>query len=202
MTSLTLLVPNGGEVVHSGGTYDIKWESTPDMTTFQLTYSLDNGVTWIRIPGAENVTKDHYLWPVPILKGNKKTCRVKVTGYNAANIKVKTDTSDAPFTIEVVNTTLPKAEDILVSGETAEIRWATYATKRDVAKVKLSYTRDGGVTWIPIPANITGNPGTHLWTVPDVKALKSKCKVKVVLQDAKGISLGSDSTDGFFSITP
>jgi hypothetical protein len=202
MTSLTLLAPTGGEVVHSGGTYDVMWESTPDMTTFKLTYSLDNGVTWVPIPGAKNVTENHYLWAVPIPAGNKKTCRVKVTGYNAANIKVKTDISDAPFTIEVVNVTLPKVEDILVSGETAEIKWATYATKRTVAKVKLSCTRNGGVTWIPIPANITGNPGTYLWTVPDVTALKRKCKVKVVLKDAKGISLGSDTTDGFFSITP
>jgi hypothetical protein len=202
MTSLALLAPNGGEAVPSGGAYDIIWKSSPDMTTFQLEYSLDNGVTWVPIRGAEKVTENHYLWTVPILVGNRKTCLMKVTGYNATNIKVKTDISDAPFTIEVVDVTLPKPEDVLVSGETAEIRWTTYGTKRTVVKVRLSYSLNGGVTWIPIPAEVPGDAETYLWTVPDVTAIKRKCKVKVVLEDEKGVSLGSDTTDGFFSITP
>jgi len=202
MTSLALRAPNAGEVIPSGGAYDIIWKSSPDMTTFQLEYSLDNGVTWVPIRGAEKVTENHYLWTVPMPAGNRKACLIKVTGYNTDKIKVKADISDAPFTIEVVDVISPRANDILVSAETAEIKWTKHATKRTVTKIKLSYTLNDGVTWIPIPADITEDADTYLWTVPDVTTLKSKCKVKVVLQDDKGISLGSDTTDGFFSITP
>jgi hypothetical protein len=88
MSALTLLTPNGGEIIPSGGTYDITWESSSNMTIFRVGYSLDDGATWLPISGAEHVTDNHYLWTVPIPAKNKKSCRIKVSGYNAANIKV------------------------------------------------------------------------------------------------------------------
>jgi len=48
---------------------------------------------------------------------------------------------------------------------------------------------------------ITENPGYYDWT-PSVAKTKSKCKVKVVLKDKDGNSVGSDLNDGYFTISP
>ena len=196
-----LLAPSGGEVFFTGSTYEIDWEATSDAATFTLMYSTDNGVKWIPILDATDLTGDNYLWTVPPLTGNKKACRIKVTGYNAAAFKVEEDISDAPFTIEVIQVTSPKADDPLTSGDIWEITWTTHETKEPVALVMLHYSKDGGAKWIPIPANITEDLGTYPWTVPGVKGIKKKCKVKVVLQDEAGKPLSSDMSDGFFTIT-
>jgi hypothetical protein len=71
--------------------------------------------------------------------------------------------------------------------------------KREVSRVKLSYTKNG-VDWLPIIA-LKGNPGWYDWTLPQLKLVKpkTKCKVKVVLFDKKGNKINSDTSD-FFTI--
>jgi hypothetical protein len=69
--------------------------------------------------------------------------------------------------------------------------------------VQLSYTLDNGVTWKTI--NTTGDSsddGSFLWNVPEVAEEKNNCKVKIVLKDASGKTLGSDVSDGVFTIQP
>jgi photosystem II stability/assembly factor-like uncharacterized protein len=67
--------------------------------------------------------------------------------------------------------------------------------------VKLLYTKNGGRTWNRIQA-LEGDPGFWDWTVPDVPKTKTKCKVKVVLKDANGKTVGSDTSDSDFIIEP
>jgi len=201
-TSLSLLAPNGGEIIPSGGTYDITWKSSPDMTIFRLSYSLNNGVTWIPISGAENVTENHYLWTVPITKKNKKSCRIKVSGYNDADIKVKEDFSDSPFTIEVVKVTSPDGSEVWTSDELRSITWMTNGTIKPVAKVQLSYSKNNGIKWHPITTIEGSNPGTYDWIVPSLTKAKKNCKVKVVLKDSAGHSIGKDISDQVFMMQP
>jgi len=201
---VTLLAPSGGEILPSGGTYDIRWEASADAESFAVKYSMDNGVTWVPIPGSAHVTNTDFLWTVPVTAGNRRSCRIMVTGYNAADKKIGSDLSDAPFTIEVVRATSPKRDVVWNSGETRAITWITNETSKEVSTVKLFYTRDGGITWIPIPAAIAGNPERYDWVIPPVpgQKAKKKCKVKVVLKDAKGLTLGSDASNGYFTLQP
>jgi hypothetical protein len=60
-------------------------------------------------------------------------------------------------------------------------------------------TRNGGRTWTLIKT-FKGNPGAYLDTIRPVSMDKKKCKVKVVLKDRKGKTIGSDVSDGTFSI--
>jgi hypothetical protein len=198
-SEVILLSPNGGDVIPSGSRCVVRWGSPLETAKFRLQYSMDNGVVWKTIE--ENLTAANYNWTVPIPIGNKKACLIKVIGYNASNIRIGADKSDAPFRIEVVSVTSPQDRDLLVSGETQRIRWRTNGTKEPVAGVRLHYTKDGGSTWLPIATAITGNPGYCDWT-PSVGAMKRKCKVKVVLKNASGDTVGSDVSEGFFSIQP
>ena len=202
-----ILQPNGGESVAAGEFYPIEWEAPIDATKFKLQYSLDNGSTWKAIaPGF--LTGTSYNWPVPVPSNNKLKCLVRVNaywiGYNGNNVKIGTDVSDAPFTIEVLTLDAPNGgEPALTSGDQFLITWTTNPNVPPVKRVQLSYTLDNGVTWKTI--NTTGDSsddGSFLWNVPEVTEEKNNCKVKIVLKDASGKTLGSDVSDGVFTIQP
>jgi hypothetical protein len=146
-------------------------------------------------------------WTVPVLQKNRKACLVKVTGYNASGIKVGMDLSDASFTIEVVRLTAPSDSGIsLTSGETYDVTWTIHATKTPVETVELYYTKNATavpLTWTPIAAfKLDDYPGLYPWPVPALPTMKTRCKVKVVLKDAKGVIVGSDVSDSYFTIQP
>jgi hypothetical protein len=200
-TSISLVAPNGGEIVPSGSIYRIQWTATSPAVQFKLKYSMDNGLTWIPMTTGF-IAGTSYDWPAPTPSRNKKnTCLVKVAGYDASGVKVGADKSGAPFTIEVVKLISPNGGDILTSGIQHTIAWATNATVESVTAADLYYSVDGGTTWKLIPAAITGNPGNYNWT-PTVSKKKISCKVKVVLKDMIGNTVGSDASDSYFTIQP
>jgi hypothetical protein len=203
---VVLLSPNGGELAHTGDDLVISWEAAAKVQTFKLLYSIDNGLTWKPIKTGI-ITGTNYTWTVPPLPMNTTKARVKIRGYNkAGTTKLGSDKSDRPFTIEVLRLEYPNGgEPAFLSGQDITITWITHATIRPVTQVKLSYSLDKGVTWEPFLSQPpTGSdPGSHTVQLPTVKKTKSNCKVKVVLIDSSsGKKLGSDVSDGVFTIEP
>jgi len=82
---ILVVKPNGGDLIPSGSSYDIQWEATPEAESFDIFYSLDNGVSWTLIKKDERNTI--YSWTVPKTTGNKKACFVKVIGYQCCKDK-------------------------------------------------------------------------------------------------------------------
>jgi len=194
--TLTLLVPNGGDVLPSGGIYAICWQAPSNAVKSDLSYSTDNGGHWIPIKTVTGLNCTH--WDIPVVTVNKKQCRVKVIGYDSNSVKVGEDISDKPFTIEVLRIISPNGGGTLKPANTWTIRWVTNKTIRPVAKTVLKYTTDG-TNWKPIKT-LTGNPGNFNWKVP--AASSTKCKVKVILKDTNGANVGTDVSDKFFTIQP
>ena len=195
-----VLAPQGGLVIPSGSLYAIRWNAPSRAVQFGLSYSTDNGATWS--PIADGIKTMSYNWEVPTPPGNSRKCRVRIISYDDLRRKVWIGTSSA-FVIEVVRLTSPNGGEILTSGTTMHIKWTTNGTKKPVATVHLYYTRNGAVTWALINSEpITGNPGSYSWTVPSVTKARNRCKVKIVLRDARGIAQGSDTSDAYFTIGP
>ena len=199
-TSVNLMIPNGSEVIPSGSSYEVQWRAPSKAVKFNLLYSNNNGLTWIMIAGG--LTGTNYNWTVPTPWGNRKKCLLKVIGYDASGMELSADKSDAPFKIEVVKLTSPNGGIIYNSGDPLTITWETNATKKPVAKVRLYYTKDGGITWNLITTIKGSNPGNYPWTVPTVGKPKVQCKIKVELIDALGNILGTDKSDSYFTIQP
>jgi hypothetical protein len=195
----TLFLPNGGEVLPSGGIHAICWEAPSNAVKFDLSYSTNNGISWNFIKSVTGLNCTHWE-EVPVVEANKKKCRVKVIGCNSIGTPVGADISDKPFRIEVLRVTSPNGGETLTLGDTVTIQWTTNKTIRPVAKTVLKYTTDG-TTWKAIKT-LTGNLGGYNWTVPSVPSTKTKCKVKVILKDASGVAVGGDISDKVFTIQP
>jgi hypothetical protein len=199
-TKVEVLSPNGGERFATGMPVPISWEAPASAAKFKLFYSLDNGVTWVAVT-KDYLTQKSYGWTAPLLTANKKSCRVKVVGYNSKNVSVGSDRSDSPFAIEVVILTSPNGGETFSSAGTEVLTWTLNPTKKPVASIKLYYTKNNGTTWTPIET-LAGPAVEYEWTtIPTVTTPKTKCKVKIVLKSSTGATLGSDVSDAVFTIS-
>lgn len=206
---VTLLSPNGGNI-SAGSPFLVEWEASPGAISFNLSYSLDNGVTWTPVQVAPGTAKSMdngntplgsftgttASWNVPLPTKNKTKCLVKITAFDASNKKLGTDKSDGPFTIEVLSVITPSS---CTSGQVCRVEW-TKAPAVNAATAELSYSLNNGTTWKKILAAISGADSGYDWT-PTVTKTKTKCKVKLILKDAAGKKVGTDISDGVFTIS-
>jgi len=197
MQKLTVLAPNGGEVIPSGGSYTIEWTAPSQAEKFKIFYSMDNGATWRLI--TSDATGTSYNWdPVTPPPGNKTSCYVKVIGYDKNNVKVGEDRSDKPFTIGVVRLVSPNGGEVLKTGDPCTIQWEINGTKSPVTTQKLYYSMDGRATWSLI-TTLDGVPRTYDWTVPEPASNKNSCYIKVAAYGGSTV-VGSDTSDNPFTI--
>jgi hypothetical protein len=197
VSTLTILTPKCGENIPSDSKYIIKWRAPSQAVNFALEYSTNNGATWKKI--ASNVTGTSYNWRVPKPRENCTRCFIKVMGYDVSGVKVSEDISEAPFSIEVVRLKSPSGGETWKSNNTYAITWQTNGTAEPVAKVQLFYTTDAGVIWKPI-TTLTGNPGSYDWKVPEMGALKTRCRVRSIFKDSRGHTVGIDISDNYFTL--
>jgi hypothetical protein len=193
--TVTLIHPNGGEIIPSGSTYPIHWGAPEEATSFEIEYS--TGGSWKTI--AEGVTGTGYLWHVPDPQGDKEEIRVRVTGYNLFYKKVGRDRSNGKFDIKVARVTSPVGVEELISDDPTlfPITWDTYVTDRPVARVEIYFIKNGGTGGKRIGLIKGTNPGSFSWRIPIVEQPKNRCRIKVVLKDAAGRKLGTDITPDF-----
>jgi hypothetical protein len=202
-SAISILQPIATEVVASGSKYVIAWGAPAQAEKFKVMYSTDGGATWKII--SSEVEGNALLWYVPTVKKNLKQCLVKVIGYNEKEVKVGVAKSPL-FTIEVVKITYPNGAESLKGGDTVDISWYMNNTVSPVTSVIRYLTLDGGVTWTKVDtlgAPFT-EPGSHTQTttLPGVTRKKAKVKVKIVLKAESRATVGSDTSDGFFTIEP
>jgi len=93
-SSLSLLYPNGSEIIMGGTTDTIVWASDGTIDNVLIEFSIDNGKTWFEVypPNVGNIGS--YNWLVPIVGSAR--CRVRIT--SAGNLGVY-DISYTAFTI-------------------------------------------------------------------------------------------------------
>jgi hypothetical protein len=99
VTAVKLLSPNGGELFYTGETKTVNWEAPAGVSNFWLSYTKNNGYTWITI--AKTITGTTYRWNIPQLTKTYSKCKVRVIGYNANGKEVGRDKSDGTLTIEI-----------------------------------------------------------------------------------------------------
>lgn len=91
---LVVGAPDGGEHLHRGTPYSIRWGTSGNIPTVRLEYSTNDGASWTTIT-ASTPNTGRYTWTVPQLDSTTALIRVS----DAANAFVA-DESNAGFTIE------------------------------------------------------------------------------------------------------
>ncbi len=92
---ITVISPNGGEILNGGSQYEILWNSE-DVEYVKLDYSINNGASWDSITDSIEST-GVYLWTVPNILTTQ--ARIKISDISLPSIY---DASDDPFRINYV----------------------------------------------------------------------------------------------------
>ncbi len=108
LPQVTVLRPNGGEVLYIGRTYDIKWSArnsngTDTALTIDIWYSRDSGNSWAKITSTSTTENDGvYEWRIPLFINGyytpSRNGRIKVMAFGPENFMVQAwDMSDSDF---------------------------------------------------------------------------------------------------------
>jgi hypothetical protein len=97
-TKVTVLSPNGGEVISRATTTTIAWSAPAQAEKFNVYYTLNNGTTWTML--ATGISGSSYPWDLSTVPKTSTLCKVKVAGFTTLNAAVGADVSDKVFTIQ------------------------------------------------------------------------------------------------------
>jgi hypothetical protein len=216
--NLTLITPNGGEVIATGSTQTIFWQAPAGFAgaTYKVQVSLDNGATWTDIPTCTG-TATTCQWNVAPQNGNMRQSLIRVQAFDGTT-KIGQDVSDGTFEVEVIKILYPSDAVVqFTSGNTFAppfgINWRLNDVKKTVAKARIEVSKDGGATWkkadispeanpIRPPALTENTTFQHSWTVPNVVNGKTQAKVRVLLLDNANNIIAKDQNDVAFTILP
>ncbi len=97
VASISLIDPNGGEVLAAGAVEPILWESEGVVDRVLVEFSFDGGATWMTVFPANGGNTGEYLWTVPPV--DSEQCLIRVSSATQLSVY---DTSDEPFTVFTV----------------------------------------------------------------------------------------------------
>ncbi len=196
--TVTLTIPNGGEVWNIGEIQAIEWIATDNVSIDSVTiqYSTNGGSNWIDVSTGE-VNDSTYDWTIPATPST--TCLVKVIAFDGFE-NAGEDESDNFFTIRdgiapSVEIHRPNGGEILSVGTTDTITWNA-SDNIGVDSVALEYSINGGSDWIYI-ASPNASETLYEWTVPPTPS--TICLMKVTAFDAE-LNFAEDESDSVFEI--
>lgn len=92
--SVTVVEPNGGDLLSPGATSRISWGLTGNVTAVDLDFSADGGGTWTTVAAGLPIDPPSFDWTVPDQLTDRALVRVRMAGSQDV-----VDQSDAAFSI-------------------------------------------------------------------------------------------------------
>lgn len=197
-----LLSPNGGilsaglpKILRWSANFSGEYETLP--SSFDLKYSLDKGRHWKKIAaGLDNDTR-RYRWRVPAQWHDlPRRALVRVDAFDDLD-RLVSDRSDRPLTLRIAKLLAPNKRVTLKSGEKYTIRWHIGA-KGKIGKMILQLSTDNGKHWKRIKIVAKPKVRSWRWTVPHTPS--NRCRIRVIVKNAKGKTIGIDTSDRPFKI--
>ncbi len=185
--AVTVLAPNGGELLSEGSSYQIQWSGT-GTPLVKIQYSVDNGTTWALVVDSLKNTGVYNWFPVPNTISNQ--CRIRVASVDG----VTSDASDKSFAIiknsnESLKLVSPVGKEAWEAGSAKQIKW--YSSGLD--SIKIEYTTNNGQRWNYIAVD-KKNTGIYYWEpVPNTPSTLAKIRIS----DAKDGAPSVESSDVF-----
>ena len=161
-----------------------------DDKSYNLYYSLSNGISWTQI--GKKVNGSNFSWNVPSIKGFKN---ILLKGELVADKEI-IDVKKYRILEQSINLTLlkPNGDEKYKVREEVEIVWSV---KKIYDKtIDIFYSVDGGNNWSIIEKSAP-NSGKYNWFIDENINSSSTCKVKVQSNVSQNIF---DVSDGMFLI--
>jgi len=193
---ITVLSPNGGEVLGGGNIYTISWSAEGDtipecVDLYLIINGNTNYITRVYNTGNLNPWNGSYEWTVPETPSNN--CKIKAVVYDEWGFE-DSDESDDFFTIATpptISIIWPNSQGIVLEeGETYGIRYDVPSATGGLINVKAYLSENGGNTWDPrVKASNNYDPpldsvydDTMDWTVADPPTSSGRLKLKAIDQ--------------------
>lgn len=187
--TLLLTAPNGGEVLTSGDTQAIMWQSSGNIPKIKIEYSTDSGASWTTIQDS-TANDGRHNWLVPNVQSTQ--CLIRIQDARDGN---PTDTSDGIFEIRPpaasLKVTSPNGGETWQMATTQNITWTSSNTS---GTVKIEISRDNGSSWTTL---IASTPDNNSWQWNVAGPASTICLVRI--SDTDGNPM--DTSDAVFSIT-
>ena len=167
---LTLLSPNGGQVLDGCASTSITWDAGGTSGVYNLELSIDGGATWS--PLASDISNTSWNWPV-IDNITSDSATVRVSDASDAS---KFDESDSFFSLLKTTDVVMLAPNGGEEWYTGEVHQLNYLKAASANNVNLSYSTDNGETWATIASNQSG--GSYTWTVPNTPTSSALIRVQ------------------------
>lgn len=191
LTTITLMVPNGGENWYIGNPYNITWTSQnlTGNVTLKLNRSYPAGAWETLFSGIANDGSESWTATVPV----SSTARILVISDSQTSVR---DSSDANFTIALPTITLttPNGGENWYVGNPYTITWTSQNLTGNVT-LKLNRSYPTGA-WETLFSGIA-NDGSEGWTA--TAPATSAARLLVISDSQTSVR---DSSDADFSIIP
>ncbi len=185
-TALAITHPNGGEVLESGSTLQITWNSNGQISSVNL--FLKASPTADATPIVENFPNSgSFSWHVPDEPAT--AARIRIEDAEDPGIW---DESDGSFSIVRAGLTIvsPNGGESLMGGDLQAVTWQSLG---DIDSVKVEYSLNAGATWFL--SGIAANAGSYEWQVPNQLTTNALIRISD-LSDASTY----DASDDTFTI--
>ena len=182
--TITVIQPNGGEILNAGTTYSIKWNISGNVTTdAYLRLSTDAGLTWdtliTREPGVTGTST--YTCTVPFI--SSKNCLVSVEAGGLGGWSY--DRSNSTFEIfindpipPVVTVDAPAAGEKIRGGSVYQVIWrATDNLYVMPGSTTIEASFNNGVTWEIVTSGTGGSQ--YYWNVNPVNTTQARIRIRV-----------------------
>ncbi len=186
---ITVVEPNGGEVLTAGNSFTLQWYA-PATTLLTIDYSFNGGGSWERIADSVDATTGQMAWTVPSTPSTDCLLRIRDVTDPALE-----DVSDGYFEIRILRdlrVIRPNGGEVWYVSDTNRISWQSSG----IAEVSLEYSTDDGASWAVVRQAVPASAGRHDWVIPDTPS--KQCRVRVTATDDGSLT---DISNAMFEIS-
>ncbi|MBI5543008.1 MAG: lamin tail domain-containing protein, partial [Deltaproteobacteria bacterium] len=179
--SVVLLSPHSGQSLQAAQTVEIRWRSE-SVASVGLDASSD-GTQWTRIASALPAT-GAWDWEVPQVA----SLRLRVCDEALADRCHDV----GPLQVEgrAMLALIEPQQGAWSAGEPVAIRWSA----SEVSEVDLSYSVDGGMSWVAIAESISQYPDRFVWMLPSLASSRGRIRACCTLEPGLCSQSASDLT--------
>jgi len=181
---MTIAAPQGGEVLKSGDTFKIQWQSNTS-TNVLLEYTT-GGTRWDTITSSYPNSGSFYWSTIPSITSNN--CKIKITTKDSQPVSKESNifSIEKDTSIKKITLVSPGNGEILFVDSSYTINWISTG----IQALKIELSTDNGLNWNTVSATTPADTGQFKWAnIPNF--VSNTCKLK----------LTDVSTDSIFAIT-